>query len=383
MKRRHFGSVRKRASGRWQATYWHDGRLRTGPETFAAKADALAYLSTVEADLRRGVWIDPRAGDVLLRDYADGWLAGRHNLRPRTSELYRGLLDRQILPSLGDTALSDLRPSTIRTWHAATAGQHPSTGAKAYRLLSTILKTAVGDEIIVKSPCRVEGAGVEHPSEWPTISLAEAEALANAMPERMRAAVQIATWCGLRRGEVLALRRKDVNELHREIRVERAADHSAGSPTFGPPKTVAGIRTVAYPSSISAALHDHLEKYVGVEPDALLFTGEKGGPMRLSALYAAWEEARRGIGRPDLHLHDLRHASATWAAVVGATTKELMARLGHASPAAALRYQHATADRDRVIADALSELAKAPLPVSIESGNAEHSRPRRARRKEA
>src|SRR5664280_3034473 len=100
--RRHFGSVRKRSSGRWQATYGHDGRLHSAG-TFTAKADALAYLSTMEADLRRGAWIDPRAGQVTLKTYANEWLERRPDLAVRTRELYRYVLDRHIFPSLGQS----------------------------------------------------------------------------------------------------------------------------------------------------------------------------------------------------------------------------------------------------------------------------------------
>lgn len=72
--------------------------------------------------------------------------------------------------------------------------------------------------------------------------------------------------------------------------------------------------------------------------------------------------ARLVIGRPELHLHDLRHTGNTWAAATGASTRELMVRMGHATPDAALRYQHATQERDRAIAAALAELAR-PAPV--------------------
>jgi len=61
--------------------------------------------------------------------------------------------------------------------------------------------------------------------------------------------------------------------------------------------------------------------------------------------------------RADLRLHDLRHSGLTWSAATGASVAELMRRAGHASPTAALRYQHATEDRDRVLADALADLA--------------------------
>ena len=88
-----------------------------------------------------------------------------------------------------------------------------------------------------------------------------------------------------------------------------------------------------------------------------------------------WERARRAIGRDDLHLHDLRHYASTLAASAGASTAELMARLGHSSPAASLRYQHATSDRDRVIADRMNELAGAApsaakvTPLRVVSGD--------------
>src|ERR1019366_4653299 len=78
-------------------------------------------------------------------------------------------------------------------------------------------------------------------------------------------------------------------------------------------------------------------------------------------LSAAWDKARIACGRPGLHLHDMRHAGLTWTAIAGATTAELMHRAGHASPSAALRYQHATADRDRALADALAGLASPDL----------------------
>src|SRR5665213_2600960 len=153
-KRRHFGSVRKRASGRWQANYWHEGQSHSAG-TFLAKADALAYLSTIEADLRRGAWIDPRAGQVTLTTYANEWLERRPDLAVRTRELYRYVLDRHIFLSLGQTTLAGLAPSKIRGWHAGIAQDHPAAAAKAYRLLSTILRTAVVDGLILTSPCKV------------------------------------------------------------------------------------------------------------------------------------------------------------------------------------------------------------------------------------
>jgi integrase len=93
-----------------------------------------------------------------------------------------------------------------------------------------------------------------------------------------------------------------------------------------------------------------------------------------STVNRVWQRARHAIGRPDLHYHDLRHSGLTWSAASGASVAELMRRGGHANPTAALRYQHATEDRDRVIADALAELAAGQVtPVS--AGKARAAKP--------
>jgi integrase len=98
-------------------------------------------------------------------------------------------------------------------------------------------------------------------------------------------------------------------------------------------------------------------------PDGLVFPAPEGGPMRRSNFgRRVWRPATEAVGVPGLRFHDLRHTAGTLAAITGATTKELMGRIGHASPAAALRYQHATAERDASIADALDRLAASARP---------------------
>ncbi len=354
--RRHFGSVRKRPSGRWQATYKHEGE-RHSAGTFSSKADALALLSTIEADLRRGAWIDPRTGQVTLGTYANEWLQRRPDLAVRTRELYRYILDKHIFPSLGQATLSGLAPSKIRGWHAGIAQEHPATAAKAYRLLSSIMRTAVIDGLILSSPCKVDGAGTERAAERPIASVAEIEALTYAMPEHLRLIVPLATWCQLRRGEALGLRRKDIDLLHATISVEQSRTFSMdGTPIVKQPKTAAGRRVLAVPEYLIPSIADHLMRFTDSEPDSLVFNGSAGKPLTRDALQSRWERARLAIGRRDLRFHDLRHTGLTLAAATGATTAELMHRAGHSSAAAALRYQHATKDRDRVLAEALGSL---------------------------
>jgi integrase len=179
------------------------------------------------------------------------------------------------------------------------------------------------------------------------------------MPEDLRLAVLLATWCQLRRGEILGLRRCDVDEVHSIIRVEQSRTIARdGSSIIKPPKTRAGRRSLAVPESVMNVVLWHLDRYTETTSESLLFSARNGQPLSVGVLQRAWNNARMSVGRADLHLHDLRHTGLTFAAATGATTAELMRRAGHASTDAALRYQHATQGRDRVLATALEELMK-------------------------
>jgi integrase len=368
--RRHFGTVRKRPSGRWQALYWHEERIHSAG-TFASKADAQAHLASIETDIRRGGWVDPRSGKITVKTYANEWLELRQDLAERTRDLYRHVLDRHVFPKIGNIPLADLAPSKVRSWHAGLAKEHPATAAKAYRLLSSIYRTAVVDGVILSSPCKVDGGGAERPAERPIATVAEVEALEAAMPEHLRAMVPLATWCQLRRGEILGLRRKDVDALHKTIRIEQSRTFTMdGKPLTKQPKSVSGNRTLAVPSFVMEKLSRHLHRFTDVGPDSLVFIGRSGNLLTRDALQGSWERARTEVGRLDLRFHDLRHTGLTLAAATGATTVELMHRAGHASAAAAMRYQHAIRDRDRVIADSLEDLVKSSNVTSIDKRRA-------------
>lgn len=376
-RRRDFGSVRKLQSGKYQASYWHEGRRHVAPRTFTAKATASAYLATVEADIRRGGWIDPDKGQVSLCSYTTDWLAGRSDLRPTTRSKYTYLLDRHILPALGHVTLSGLTPTRVRAWYQALAQTHPPTAAGAYRLLATICNTAVNDEVIMRSPCKVKGAGVEKAKERPVATVEEMEVAVAGCPERYRLAVLLATWCQLRRGEILGLQRRDFDELHGSLAISRTWTLKLnGEAVLGPPKTDAGIRDLVVPPNVLPAFREHLQHFTAPNPDAWLFPGEGGNPVMPRTLNWAWSRARRAAGRPDLRFHDLRHTGLTWAGAEGATLAELMYRAGHKSPVAAMRYQQATKDRDRVLAEALGQLASRTPVATL----ADHSRTNRAHR---
>jgi len=355
------GRVRQLPSGRWQARYPdHDGTLRPAPMTFDTKLDAGAWL----ADYVEGVVIAPqRQRDPTLAEYADAWLAGR-DLKPRTRALYRDLLDDLILPNLGALRLSRMSPAKVRDWYGKLDASRPTQRAHAYGLLRSITTTAVADELLATNPCRIRGAGSTQTRHQPKVaSLGELEVMVAAMPPRYRLMVLLAAWCALRFGELAELRRGDVDLEARLVRVQRGVTRAGGEVFIGDPKgtRAAGRRSVSIPPHLMPLLEAHLDEHVGADPEALLFPARHGGNLAPSSLYKVWYPAREAAGRSDLHFHDLRHTGATLAAATGATLADLMSRLGHSTPAAALRYQHAAADRDRAVADALSGFAEAKV----------------------
>jgi integrase len=286
-------------------------------------------------------------------------MSGRTDLAVRTQELYQWLLDRHILPTLGKTEIGELTPSSVRAWHASLARTTAPTASKAYRLLSSILRTAVADEILARNRCQVKGASGEKAAERPVSSVAEVQALADAMPERLRIAVLLAAWCQLRRAELLGLRRRDVDMLRAKMTISNTRTVAmSGAVVEKAPKTEAGRRTVAIPSNIVPVMKRHLDSFVDADPNALVINATS------RTLDHWWGKARVELGMPQIRFHDLQHSGLTWSAATGAAVAELMHRAGHASPAAALRYQHATEDRDRALADALAHLS-APAKVTV------------------
>jgi integrase len=355
--RRYFGNVRQRESGRWQVRYrGPDGQLRPAPETFLRKSDADRYLRLIESRMSQGEWSDPNRARVLVDDYATLWIAQRPGLRPRTVDLYTWLLKRHISPKLGRIPLGKLDTALIREWRAGLleAGVTQGMAAKAYRLLRAILNTAVNeDELLSTNPCRIKGAGLEKTQERPFLTIDQVMRLAARVPDRWRAFILLKTFASLRWGEITALTRGDVDLVTCEVRVRRQfLERSTGAVEVGPPKSRAGSRTVSFPELILPDIQRHLEKFSGSGRGGLVFCALKGQPLRRSAFNKSvkWHELVAEIGVPNLHLHDLRHTGNTLAASSGASLKDLMTRMGHDSPAAALIYQHATREADTAIA---------------------------------
>ncbi|MFI7037866.1 tyrosine-type recombinase/integrase [Microbispora rosea] len=364
---RRFGNIRKLPSGRFQIRYpGPDGRIHTGSTTYATKTDADRALTLLEAQMISGEWTDPDRGKVLLGDYARTWIKERPGLRPKTVELYTWLLERHIGPGLGEVPVGKLSTALVRSWRAAliNKGVSVSTAAKAYRLLRAVLMTAVEeDKLISQNPCRIKGADNEQTPERPILTVAQVFELADRMADRrFRALILLTTFASLRWGEVIALRRSDIDIEARTVRVrEQLIELDGGDMVLAPPKSRAGKRTVSIPSAIVPALVAHLDQFTGTSEDAFVFLGKRGAFLRGGNFRreAKWTEALKEMGVKGLHFHDLRHTGNTLAAQSGASLSDLKARMGHDSDRAALIYQHATRDADRKIADALSARVEA------------------------
>ncbi|MFC0624734.1 tyrosine-type recombinase/integrase [Kribbella deserti] len=386
--RRKFGAVRKLQSGNWQATYIDPitGARRPAPYTFETETQADDWLTATKADVIRGRWTDPDIGREPFGPYAAKWIEERPNLRVRTKALYVWLNKRYLEPEFGTVDLVDITPALIRTWRAELMaekhlksckdsctdkthrGVSATMVAKAYRLMRAILMTATDDELIRRNPCRIVGAGIERPKERPVLTIDQVFKLADQMPRHLRVFILVATFASLRWGEVTAIQRRDIDLTKKTIRIRQQWIEVVGSGMeLHPPKSDAGVRTVSIPALLVPFVQEHLDEFVAPGRDAFVFLGEKGSVLRRSNFNKlGWSKAAESVGAKGLHFHDLRHTGNTLAAQSGASTKDLMARMGQDSMNAAIIYQHATRQADGAIAaalnDAIEEYRKAHGP---------------------
>lgn len=390
--RRTFGSVERLPSGRFRArVVGPDGSYVSAPATFTNRTDASRWVDVQHADLVRGLWQAPprRAGSPTVAVYVGAWIEEHPTARESTKELYRGLLRTCIIPFLGRAAVGMLSPAAVRRWHHQ-VGEHLASDAErarlelvakgrqgsgasvrdgrprqaqAYRLLRAAMTTAVADGLLKVNPCQIRGAstprravGRARPVTDRLLSPEQVAEAATGMPPRYRVLILMAAWSGLRQGELLALTRADIDltAVPARVMVRKAVRRTdTGQVRVDVPKTASSLRVVTLPDPLAGVLRAHLEDFVGLDPDAAVFATRTGTVPARSNLGATWRRACATAGVPYVRLHDLRHTAQVYAAEAGATLPELMARLGHATPAAALVYLHARTDRDTQLTLAL------------------------------
>jgi integrase len=356
--RRRFGKVRKLPSGRWQASFiGPNGQRQSAPDTFRTKTDADRWLVGVEADISRGAWLDDKLGRETFGNYADAYLRDNPEVGERWEETCRRNM-RLHMAELLELPLIAITPPVVRSWYGkALSGKGGKTSiAQSYRFLRAVMNQAKRDGAIQVNPCQIPGAGSDKAKERGIATPAQVAELVEAITPRYRAAVLLAAWCGLRRGEVCGLRTEDVDLVGGVVTVRRNRVELLESPRKydKDPKTDAGRREIAFPPHLKPYLVEHMTKWAGSER---FFIGSDGQPMRGNAVYQAFVRARKSVG-VEVSFHDLRHTGQTLAASTGATLADLKKRLGHSSAAAALRYLHAVEGRDKELAGELSKLAE-------------------------
>ncbi|WP_395156984.1 tyrosine-type recombinase/integrase [Ilumatobacter sp.] len=360
--RRAFGTVRKLPSGRFQARYTHPetGVLVSAASTFANKGDATRFLSQAETDLVRGESIDVSSSKQLFGSYGSEWLDSRTDLRPKTMDLYRYLFNSYLDPVLGKKEVGKIDARAIRQWHGILheGTQSDVTSAKGYRLLRQILQAAVDDRMLRSNPCTLKGAAVERSAERSIPTLEQVLTLSEVIKPEYRLMVLLAGLVGLRRGECFGLRVDDLEPGadHWSVAVDASIVFVRDKAYHQAPKTAAGVRRLALPSAVTTVAEQHLANFGRNKPSDLLFVDLRTGTTPTMTVWRrVWANARRDAS-VECTFHDLRHHAGTLTATAGASIRESMARLGHSSPRAALRYQHVAETRDAEVASAMDRL---------------------------
>ncbi|ATN87034.1 tyrosine-type recombinase/integrase [Mycobacterium phage Anselm] len=366
--RRSWGSLRTQRSGRVQASYVSpvDGQRYWGPRNYDNRMDAEAWLAGEKRLIDMEQWTPPTerakkaaANAITVEEYIERWIDERDSAES-TKYLDRLHAKKRIYPVLGDTPITELTPALVRTWWAGMGSKYPTARRHAYAVLHKVCTTAVEDKLLPETPCRLEmKAAPERDVE--AITPEELDIVAGEVFEHYRVAVYILAWTSLRFGELIELRRKDIVDDGETMtfRVRRNAKRVGEKIVVGDTKTVRSKRPVTVPPHVAQMIREHMKDRTKMNkgPEALLVTTTQGNRLSKSAFTRSLKKGYAKIGRTDLRIHDLRAVGATYAAQAGATTKELMVRLGHTTPRMAMKYQMASGARDVEIARKMSELA--------------------------
>ncbi len=324
----------------WKVRYRDPDRVEKA-RTFAKKTDAEKFAATIETDILRGDYVDPRAGKVALNEWSEKWAAGL-TVKPKTKSGYESLLRSRILPVFGKRRLAEIRRSDIQEWIASMLAEGISSGRarQAVIVLRLMLDAAVDDRLIARNPAdRIKLPKIPH-KEAEYFDPDVADRIVAAVPKDYRLVFRILAILGLRYGEAVALRRRHVDFLRRRLRVEESLAEVSGELIFGPTKSHAE-RALPIPPSLIAELEQHLET-IDADADRLLFTGEKGGPLRYRYAYMdIWRPVLKKLGMPTVGMHALRHSAAARMISAGASPKAVQSIMGHRSAAFTLTvYGH-------------------------------------------
>lgn len=369
------GSVQRlpdRKARPWRARYrGPDGREHS--RTFARKVEAQQWLRGQLSAIDSAGWVNPRAGRVTVTTVAEQWTAGLHGLKPKTAAGYRELLTSRVLPTFGTVEVRSVTSAAVRQWIAAMAaeGLSPARIRNARGVLSLVLTQAVSDGLVARNVAAAVKSPPVRAGEPRFLDAHQLAALADAAEQVSPGAglvVEVLGWCGLRFGEMVALRASRVDVAAGRITVAEAATELDGALVWGSPKSHR-TRVVAVPAFLADRLADRLAEVNG---DGLVFTAARGGPLRGSNWRRrVWAPAVAAAGLdPGLRPHTLRHTAASLMIASGASIKALQGQLGHASASMSLDlYGHLYPDDLDALAAALDARRAAATPNAAPQGH--------------
>ncbi len=337
-------SAHKRSNGKWLGRYrGPDGKERA--RQFTTKGQALQWAGEQERKVRSHDWTDPSRARVTVGQLADDWLAA-HDVKPKTRESYASLLRTCVLPKWGSVRLDHITTSAVKSWVTTMSGTRgarlsPSRRRQAYHLFSAILDSAVQDGRLPRNPARATAStgrrsgflpAMPPPKRRRYLQHEDVLRLAEAAG-RYRTLILVLGYCGLRWGEVAALRVRSVDLLRGRLMVEESLSDVNGRLSFGTTKTHAR-RTVPVPGFLREEIAGAM---AGRGRDDLLFTSPHGDPLRSANFrQRVFDPAARAAGVEGLTPHGLRHTAASLAVSSGANVKAVQRMLGHKDAAMTL-----------------------------------------------
>lgn len=373
------GSVEKRVrdgNTSWLVR-WRDPDNRQRKKTFYRKSDADRHLVAVEESVYSGTYIDTSLANVRFGDWAEKWVGTQVHLKPSTLTRYRGLLRVQILPTWERVPLAKIRHADVATWvkKLSAGGLSASTVRQAHRVFSLALDHAVLDGRLPRNPA--QGVPLPRPAkrEQRFLTHPEVEGLAQSCGD-YQIAILLLAYCGLRFGELAALRVRRVDLMRRRITIAESVTEVSGKAVFGTPKTHQN-RSVAIPRSLIEPLKIHL---AGKGGDEFVFASPEGGVLRVNNFRnRVFDPAVKAMGLQGLTPHDLRHTAASLAISAGANVKAVQRMLGHASAAMTLDvYADLFEDDLDFVADQMDIARSLVPPVCPESNVTDIEKRRKA-----
>lgn len=360
MARETWGSIRKLPSKNFQASYMWKGKRQNAPVTFSTKTQAREWLARQRAAIAGGE--EPRARKIdsskTMQQLFTTWMSEREadGISPGTVRTYISRWNKHLKPDLGDVEARDLTPDFLEQWDQTKGWATAHVRRNAHLVLSSFLTWCVKSGYMGRNP-RPESTVLSKPPRGKTepkvLTGEQVSQIIALMPEPLGIAVDLAAWCALRFGEIAALRRCDIDLEQGVVHVRASIKRGiGGEQTRGAVKTEAGRRSVAIPPKCLERVRMHMDTHVLPGDEALVvhMLDQPDKWLTNKSLHTFFDPACKAVGVEDVRFHDLRHTGLTMAGRAGATLAELMHRAGHSDVKAVMIYQHASMERDHMLA---------------------------------